>query len=72
VARECGGSGEWRERTDRPCSVDQDIYGHLTLRKFAVLAEQRGDQAEARRLGRMFLDACPGDPEAMARGEAAQ
>jgi len=26
-------------------------------------------QAEARRPGRMVLDACPGDPEATSRGE---
>jgi hypothetical protein len=65
-------SGEWRERTDRLCSVDQGIYGHLTLRKLAVLAEERGDRAEARRLRRMVLDACPGDAEATSRGEASQ
>ncbi len=63
---------KWRERTDRFYSVDHGIYGHLTLRNLAVLAEQRGDQAEARRLWRLVLDACRGDPEAMARGEAAQ
>jgi hypothetical protein len=45
------------------------IYGHLTLRNLAVLAEERGDRAETRRLWRMVLDACPGDPEAMPRGE---
>ena len=43
---------------------------HLTLRNLAVLAEGRGDRAEARRLWRMVLDACPGDAEAMSRGEA--
>gem|GEM_PF-6135241 len=48
------------------------IYGHLTLRNLAVQAEERGDRAEARRLWRMVFDACPGDAEAMARGEAAQ
>jgi len=58
------------KRPDRFCSVDQGIYGHPTLRNLAVLAEQRGDQAEARRLWGRVLDACPGDPEAMARGEA--
>ena len=48
------------------------IYGHLTLRNLAVLAEERGDGAEARRLWKMVLDACPGDAEAIARGEATQ
>jgi len=62
-------SGEWRERTDRFCSVDQGIYGHVTLRNLAVLAEERGDRAEARRLWRMVPDACPGDAEALSRGE---
>jgi predicted nucleic acid-binding protein len=43
----------------------------LTLRNLAVLAEERCDQAEAR-LWRMGLDTCPGDPEAMSRGEASR
>jgi len=60
------------KRPDRFCSVDQGIYGHLTLRNLAVLAEERGDRAEARRLWRMVLEACPGEPQAMSRGEAAQ
>jgi hypothetical protein len=29
------------------CSVDQGIYGHLTRRNLAVLAQERGDVAEA-------------------------
>jgi len=65
-------SGEWRERTNQFCRVDQGIYSHLTLCNFAVLAEERGDSAEAFQLWKMVLDACPGDPEAMARGEAGQ
>jgi len=56
-------------RPDQFCSVGQGIYGHLTLRNLAVLAEERGDSAEARRVWRMLLDACPGNPEAMSRGE---
>ena len=60
------------KRSDQFCSVDQGIYGHLTLRNLAVLAEERSDRVEARRLWSMVLDACPGDPEAMARGEAPQ
>ncbi len=57
------------KRPDQFCNVDQGIYGHLTLRNLAALAEERGDRGESRRLWRMVLDACPGDPEAMARGE---
>jgi tetratricopeptide (TPR) repeat protein len=57
------------KRPDQFCSVDQGIYGHLTLRNLAVLAEERGDQAKARRLWRKVLDACPGDTEAMSWGE---
>jgi tetratricopeptide (TPR) repeat protein len=60
------------KRPDQFCCVDQAIYGHLTLRNLAVLAEERGDRAEARRLWRMVLDACPSDAAAMARGEATQ
>ena len=56
------------KRPDQFCSVDQGIYGHLTLRNLAVLAEERGDRTEARRLWRLVLHACPGDAEAMARG----
>ncbi len=36
------------------------------------LAEEHGDRAEARRPWRMVSDACPGDAEAMSRGEASQ
>ena len=60
------------KRPDQFCSVDHGIYGHLTLRNLAVLAEERGDRVEAWRLWRMVLEACPGDPEAMSRGEASQ
>ena len=38
------------KRPDQFCSVDPGIYGHLILRNLAVLAEERGDRAEARRL----------------------
>ncbi len=57
------------KRPDRFCSVDQGIYGHLTLRNLAVLAEERGDRDEARRLWRMVLEASPGDAQAMARAK---
>ncbi len=51
-------------------SVPDTFFFALTLRNLAVLAAERGDRAEARRLWRMVLDACPGDAEAMSRGEA--
>ncbi len=57
---------------DRFCSVDQGIYGHLTLHNLAVRAEERGDRPEAQRLWRTVLDTCPGDPEALSRLEAAR
>jgi hypothetical protein len=49
------------------CSVDQGIYGHLTYRNLASLAQQRGDHAEAERFWRAVLAECPGDPEALAK-----
>ena len=57
------------KRPDRFCSVDQGIYGHLTLRNLAELAEERGDRDEARRLWGLVLEACPGDAEATARAK---
>jgi glycosyltransferase involved in cell wall biosynthesis/tetratricopeptide (TPR) repeat protein len=59
----------WRKiltlkRPEQFCSVDQGIYGHLTLRNLAVLAEQRDDHAEARALWQAVLSECPGDAEA--------
>jgi tetratricopeptide (TPR) repeat protein len=60
------------KRPDQFCSVDQGIYGHLTLRNLAVLAEERGDRAEALRLWKLVLDTCPGDAEALLRCQASQ
>ena len=57
------------KRPDQFCSVDQGIYGHLTMRNLALLAEERGDQDEALRLWRMVLEACPGDAEVPSHGE---
>jgi tetratricopeptide (TPR) repeat protein len=56
-------------RPDQFCSVDQGIYGHLTLRNLAVLAEEREDAAEAARLWVRVFEECPRDPEATARLE---
>jgi hypothetical protein len=55
------------KRPDRFCSVNQGIYGHLTRRNLAVLAAERGDQAEERRLWEAVLAECPGDREARAK-----
>ncbi len=54
-------------RPEQFCSVDQGIYGHLTLRNLAALAAERGDRAEADRLWRAVLAECPGDAEATSR-----
>ncbi len=58
------------KRPDQFCSVDQGIFGHLTLRNLAVLAEERGDREEAHRLWQLVLAECPGDPETTARSKA--
>jgi tetratricopeptide (TPR) repeat protein len=54
-------------RPDQFCSVDQGIFGHLTRRNLAILAAERGDQAEADRLWNDVLAECPGDREALAK-----
>jgi hypothetical protein len=38
------------KRPEQSCSVDQGIYGRLTLHNLAALAAERSDHAEARRL----------------------
>ena len=45
--------------------MDQGIYGHVTRRNLAVLAAERGDQAEAQRLWRAVLAEWPGDRDAL-------
>ena len=57
------------QRPNEFSSVDQGIYGHLTLRNLAALAEERGDRDEERRLWTEILTECPGDAEALARLE---
>ncbi len=76
VHRQRGESAEaevcWRrilelKRPEKFASVDMGIYGHLTRRNLAALAEERGDSDEAARLWRAVLAECPGDREAEAR-----
>jgi glycosyltransferase involved in cell wall biosynthesis len=50
---------------ERFSSVDAGIYGHLTRRNLAALAEERGDRAEAARLWSEVLAELPGDGEAL-------
>lgn len=54
-------------RPERFASVDPGIYGHLTRRNLAALAEERGDGAEAARFWGEVLEECPGDPEAVSK-----
>jgi tetratricopeptide (TPR) repeat protein len=63
AARSC-----WRRiltlrRPEKFASVDEGIYGHVTRRNLAVLAEERGDFAEARSYWADVLAEHPGDPE---------
>ena len=46
-------------------SMDMGIYGHLTRRNLAVLAEARGDLAAAAEFWRGVLAECPADPDAV-------
>jgi tetratricopeptide (TPR) repeat protein len=78
VHRHRGESAEaeryWRltlnlKRPDQFCSFDQGIYGHVTRRNLAALAEERGDRDAARRLWSEVLAECPGDREALAKLE---
>ena len=55
------------KRPEQFCSVDQGIYGHLTLRNLALLAVERGDHGESANLWRRVLDECPQDREARER-----
>ena len=59
-------------RPEKFSSVDVGIYGHLTRRNLAGLAEERGDLEAADRLWSEVLAECPGDREAeAARGRFA-
>src|SRR5204863_2437115 len=52
-------------RPERFASLDMGIYGHLTRRNLAVLAEERADRPEAARLWHAVLAECPRDPDAV-------
>lgn len=65
-AEACWGRVLTRRRPEKFASVDAGIFGHLTRRNLAALAEERGDLAAAARLWQEVLAECPGDPEAVA------
>ena len=52
------------KRPDQFCSVDQGIYGHLTLRNLAVLAESAATVPRRGISGAGSSRGCPGDREA--------
>ncbi len=68
-ARACWSRILTLRRPEKFASVDEGIYGHVTMRNLAVLAEERGDLAEAGLRWSEVLARRPGDPEA-ARGVA--
>jgi tetratricopeptide (TPR) repeat protein len=53
------------KRPEQFASLDMGIYGHLTRRNLAVLAEERGDPPEAGRLWREVLADCPREGDAV-------
>jgi tetratricopeptide (TPR) repeat protein len=62
--------GAWRRiltlrRPEKFASMDQGIYGHVTLRNLAALARERGDLHETQRLWGAVLAECPGDRDAL-------
>ena len=65
-----GAERSWRKiltlsRPERFASVDPGIYGHITRRNLAALADERGDRTEAVRLWSEVLAECPNDAEAL-------
>ena len=54
-------------RPEQFCSVDQGIYGHLTRRNLAVLAEERGDRPRRRTSGARCWPSAPATPRPCGR-----
>jgi hypothetical protein len=55
------------KRLEQFWRVDLGIYGHLSGRKLAVLALERGDHDKADRPWLAALAECPGDREALGK-----
>jgi GT2 family glycosyltransferase len=69
LARNAEAEASWRRiltmrRPEEFASLDAGIFGHLPRRNLAVLAEERGDHAEAASQWRAVLAECPVDPDA--------
>ena len=65
-------AASWRrilslKRPEQFSSVDQGIYGHLTRRNLAAMAEEAGDRDAATRYWNEVLVECPEDVEARGR-----
>jgi hypothetical protein len=65
-----GAGDRWRRilelgRPELPTCVTPEIYGHLTRRNLAMLAEERGAHLEALGLWSEVLVECPSDPQAI-------
>jgi hypothetical protein len=52
-------------RPERFASFDKGIYGHVTRRNLAKLAEEQGDHGEAVRQWSAILAELPGDAESI-------
>jgi glycosyltransferase involved in cell wall biosynthesis len=63
-AEECWRKVLTLDRPERFSSVDEGIYGQLTRRNLAALAEERRDRAEAALQWAAVLAECPDDAEA--------
>ncbi|MDR3623060.1 MAG: glycosyltransferase [Paludisphaera borealis] len=68
LARNAEAEASWRRiltmrRPEEFASLDTGIFGHLTRRNLAVLAEERGDHAEAASQWRAVLAECPVDSD---------
>jgi hypothetical protein len=72
LGRRAEAEASWRRilslrRPERFSSVDQGIYGHLTRRNLAAMAEEVGDRDAATRYWNEVLVECPEDVEARGR-----
>lgn len=53
------------DRPQKLYHVDPGIFGHLTRRNLAIIAEERGDLVQAKAQWQAVLKECPEDPDAL-------